>query len=312
MEDRGLAGRDLLRDDDLSAVEIGAVLDLADRLKRERREGVPHRLLEGRTLGLLFMKTSTRTRTSFSAGVAQLGGAAVPLAAADLHLSRGESLRDTARVLSSYLDAIVVRTYAQAEIEELAAQASVPVVNGLTDDFHPCQALSDAMTIRERFGGVAGLRIAYFGDGNNMCHSLLLTGAILGAHVIAAAPAGYEPREDVVAHAAALAAAAGGSVAVLRDPRKAAAGAQVLYTDVWTSMGQEAEADRRRQDLAGYRIDDELVSLAHPDGIVLHCLPAHDGEEITRAVLDGPRSAVWEQAGNRLHAQKALLVHLIG
>jgi ornithine carbamoyltransferase len=306
-----LRGRDFLRDDDFSGAELASVLDTADRLKRERRDGTAHRLLDGRAVGLVFAKPSTRTRTSFAAGLAQLGATAVPLATADLHLSRGESLGDTARVLSAYLDAIVVRTYAQAEVEELAAAASVPVVNGLTDDFHPCQALSDAMTIRERFGRVEGVRVAYVGDGNNMCNSLLLTCALLGAHVTVATPEGYEPDEDVVARARRAAALAGGSVALVRDPREAAAAAQVLYTDVWTSMGQEDEAERRRRDLAAYRIDAALVELADPDGVVLHCLPAHDGEEIDRDVLDGPRSAVWDQAENRLHAQKALLVHLI-
>jgi ornithine carbamoyltransferase len=307
-----LSGRDFLRDDDFSGAELTSVLDTADRLKRERREGTAHRLLEGRAVGLLFAKASTRTRTSFAAGLAHLGAAAVPLATTDLHLSRGESLADTARMLSSYLDAIVVRTYGQAEVEELAAAASVPVVNGLTDDFHPCQALSDAMTIRERFGRLEGVRISYVGDGNNMCNSLLLTCALLGAHVAAASPEGYEPDGDVLARARELAAAAGGSAELLRDPREAAAGAQVLYTDVWTSMGQEDEAERRRRDLASYRIDDALLELAAPDGLVLHCLPAHDGEEIERDILEGPRSAVWDQAENRLHAQKALLVHLIG
>jgi ornithine carbamoyltransferase len=288
-----------------------AVLDLAGQLKQERRQGTAHRHLEGKTVGTIFAKPSTRTRVSFAAGIAQLGGTALPFSEAELQLSRGETVADTARVLSRYLDGIVVRTFRQADIEELAEHAAIPVINGLTDDFHPCQALADAMTIRERLGAFDGVRVTYLGDGNNVCVSLMVVCALLGMRFTAATPAGYEPPDVVTAWARAAAGASGGSIEVVRDPRGAAAGADVLYTDVWTSMGQEAERERRLRDLAGYCIDREIVSLASERAIVLHCLPAHRGEEIAADVLEGPRSAVWDQAENRLHTQKALMTLVI-
>jgi ornithine carbamoyltransferase len=287
-----LAGRDILRSADLAPGETEAVLELAAELKLDRYE--PR--LPGRTLGLLFKKPSTRTRVSFAVAIAQLGGAAVLLHAEELQLSRGESLADTARVLSSYLDAIAIRTFEQRELEEWAATASIPVVNALTDEEHPCQALADVLTIRERFGTTDGLRIAWLGDGTNVCNSLGVAAAALGMQMVAACPAGYEPRD----------------VEVVRDPREAAAGAHVLVTDTWTSMGREADAAKRLHDLEPYRLDEPLVALADPDAIVLHCLPAHAGEEIEASVLYGPRSAVWQEAENRLHVQKALLTLLLG
>ena len=307
----GLKGRDFLRVNDWAPDELVAVLDLADRLKARQRERIEHRHLEGRTLGMIFQKPSTRTRVSFEVGMAQLGGTALYLAAGDLQLGRGETIRDTAHVLSRYLDGIMIRTFAQADVDELAEHADVPVINGLTDEFHPCQALADVMTIRERFGAFEGVRVAYLGDGNNVCHSLMIACAKLGMDFTAATPVGYEPDEDVVGWAHTAADASGGSVELGHDPRSAAEGADVLYTDVWTSMGQEEERERRLRDLADYRIDERVVALASERAVVLHCLPAHYGEEITEEVLYGPRSAVWDQAENRLHAQKALLTLVI-
>ncbi|MDQ4081460.1 MAG: ornithine carbamoyltransferase, partial [Actinomycetota bacterium] len=291
--------------------ELLAVLDLADRLKVRQRERVAHRHLEGRTLGMIFQKPSTRTRVSFEVGIAQLGGVGLYLAAGDLQLGRGETIKDTAIVLSRYLDGIMIRTFAQADVDELAAHASVPVINGLTDTAHPCQALADLMTVRERLGRLEGVRLAYVGDGNNVCASLMVASAKLGLHFVAATPAGYEPSGDAVETARAAAEETGGSVELTSDAREAARGAHVLYTDVWTSMGQEAERERRLRDLAHYRIDDDLVGLAGADAIVLHCLPAHYGEEITEEVLYGPRSAVWDEAENRLHTEKALLALVV-
>jgi ornithine carbamoyltransferase len=295
-----LKGRDFLRISDWSRDELLAVLDLADELKAGREE---QRLLPGRTLGMIFQKPSTRTRVSFEAGIAQLGGVGLYLAAGDLQLGRGEPIRDTAIVLSRYLDAIMIRTFAQADVEELAEHADVPVVNGLTDATHPCQALADAMTIRERLGRFEGVRVAYVGDGNNVLHSLAAICNRLGMSIVAATPPGYEPDPTEAERA--------GGMEVVRDPREAAAGADVLYTDVWTSMGQEAERERRLRDLAGYAIDAALLADAADEAIVLHCLPAHVGEEIEADVLYGPRSAVWDEAENRLHAQKALLALIV-
>jgi ornithine carbamoyltransferase len=307
----GLKGRDFLRVNDWGADELVSVLDLADRLKARQRERIEHRHLEGRTLGMIFQKPSTRTRVSFEVGMAQLGGTALYLAAGDLQLGRGETIKDTARVLSRYLDAIMIRTFAQADVDELAAHSDVPVINGLTDEFHPCQALADVLTIRERFGELDGVRVVYLGDGNNVCHSLMVASAKLGMEFVAATPAGYEPSAEVVGWARAAAENSGGSVALVHDAQEAAEGADVLYTDVWTSMGQDAEREQRVRDLAAYRIDEALVARASGRAIVLHCLPAHYGEEITEDVLYGPRSAVWDQAENRLHAQKALMTLVI-
>jgi ornithine carbamoyltransferase len=296
-------GRHFTRVADWSREELLTALDLADDLKERQQRREDHHLLPGRTLAMIFQKPSTRTRVSFEVGMVQLGGHALHLAASDLQLGRGETLRDTATVLSRYVDGIMIRTFAQDDVEELARNASVPVINGLTDSAHPCQALADVMTIRERLGRLEGVRVAYLGDGNNVCASLMVACAKLGADFVAATPEGYEPDEGVVE----LAREAGGSVELTHSPRAAARGADVLYTDVWTSMGQEDERARRLRDLTGFGIDADLVRLAGDDAIVLHCLPAHYGEEITEEVLYGPQSAVWDQAENRLHAQKALL-----
>jgi ornithine carbamoyltransferase len=288
-----LQGRSLTRIRDWTAAELEAVLDLADELKMKQREREPHRLLEGRTLGLLFRKHSTRTRVSLEVAAAHLGATALYLPGDQLQLARGESIEDTARVLSRYLDAIAIRTHEHAEVETFAAVSAVPVVNALTDEAHPLQALADLQTVRERFGTLEGVRVAWVGDGNNVCVSLAEACALLGAEFVCAAPAGYEPGDP--------------SIAVVPDPREAVRGAQVLVTDVWVSMGQEAEREARLRAFDGYSLDAELVGLADRDAIVLHCLPAHPGEEIDGDVLYGPRSAVWDEAENRLHTAKALV-----
>ena len=302
-----LKGRSLTRISAWSPDELVLALDLARELKVERARRKELRILPGRTVGLVFRKPSTRTRISSEVGIAELGGMALYVPAADLQLGRGESTRDTALVLSRFLSAIVIRTFEQAEVEEYAAHATIPIVNGLTDASHPLQALADAMTIRERFGTLAGIRVAYLGDGNNVCNSLMRIAARTGMQIAAACPDGYRPDPEVVASCREDAAASGGSIEVADDPREAASGAQVLYTDVWTSMGQEDEHDRRLRDLAPFRLDEEKLALAAPDAVAMHCLPAHVGEEISEGVLYGERSAVWDQAENRLHAYKAVL-----
>jgi ornithine carbamoyltransferase len=306
-----LKGRNFTRVGDWTREELLAALDLADELKveRARRKELP--VLRGRTLALIFRKPSTRTRISSEVAIAELGGMALYVPAADLQLSRGESSRDTALVLSRMVSAILIRTFEQQEVEEWAEHASVPVINGLTDRAHPLQALADAMTIREHFGRLDGLRLAYLGDGNNVCHSLLRIAGRLGLHAVAATPRGYEPDDDVVAAARADAEAAGGSIELVPDPRDAVRGAHVLYTDVWTSMGQENERAQRLRDLEAYRLDEELLTLGDHAAVAMHCLPAHIGEEITADVLYGPRSLAWEQAENRLHTQKAVLALVI-
>jgi ornithine carbamoyltransferase len=304
-------GRDFTRIGSWSSAELRTVLDLADELKEAQRKREPHELLPGRTLGMIFQKPSTRTRVSFEVGIAQLGGRGLYLAAGDLQLGRGETIKDTGMVLSRYLDAIMIRTFAQEDVEELAEHASIPVINGLTDYAHPCQALADLMTIRERLGRLSGARLTYLGDGNNVCVSLMVGAARFGMRFVAATPAGYEPDSTAVTAARRAAVQNGGTVELVSDPHQAARGADVLYTDVWTSMGQEEEAEKRRADLAGFQIDGDLLSLAADDAIVLHCLPAHYGEEITEEVLYGPQSAVWDEAENRLHAQKALMALII-
>ena len=288
-----LTGRDLLRIADLAPAEATAILDLAVELREQPKQT----LLPGATLGLYFAKHSTRTRVSFSAGMAQLGGAAIPLAPEELQLSRGESLHDTARALSGYLDALAVRTHAHEELEAWAEHASIPVINALTALEHPCQALADALTIRDRLGSLEGARVAWVGDGSNVLTSLAALGELLGYEVIAASPPGYE--------------SAGLLHATVIDPREAVAGADVVVTDTWISMGQEHERAQRLHDLAPYRLDDALLALASPDAFVMHCLPAHPGEEITADVLYGSRAAIWDEAENRLHVQKALLTLLL-
>jgi ornithine carbamoyltransferase len=302
-----LKGRHFTRMNDWSHDELQTALDLADRLKAAQHAREEHRLLPGRGLALIFEKPSARTRVSFVVGMEQLGGHVVDLRDTDIQLGERETIKDIAHALSRYVDAIMMRTFDQARVDEMAEHASIPVINGLTDQTHPCQALADLMTIRERFGRLSGVRVAYFGDGNNVCRSLMRGASKFGMRFTAATPKGYEPRARSIDETRRVAIQQGGTVELTHDPREAATGAQVLYTDVWTSMGQEAEAEQRRHDLQGFGIDDELLSLAAEDAIVMHCLPAHYGEEITEDVLYGPRSAVWDQAENRLHAQKAIL-----
>jgi ornithine carbamoyltransferase len=306
-----LKGRSFTRIAGWSRTELETMLDLGDELKAERARRPELRVLPGRTIGLIFHKPSTRTRVAFEVGIAELGGMALFLPAAELQLARGESYRDTALVLSRFLSALMIRTFAQDEVEEFAEHASIPVINGLTDLAHPLQAVADAMTLRERFGALEGLRIAYVGDGNNVCHSLMRLAARFGMHFVAATPPGYEPAADVVSAATDDTLASGGSVELVTDAREAARGAQAVYTDVWTSMGQDGERDRRVRDLEPFRIDDALLALADPDAVAMHCLPAHVGEEITADVLYGPRCLAWEQAENRLHTQKALMALVI-
>jgi len=301
--------RHFLRDDDLTPAEQAEVLDLAARMKADP---FGFRPLHGpRAVAVLFDKPSLRTRVSFSAGIAELGGFPMVIDAQTTHIGRGETIGDTARVLSRQAAAIVWRTFAQERIEEMAAAGEVPVVNALTDEFHPCQILADLQTVREKFGDLAGRTLTYLGDGaNNMAHSYLLGGVTAGMHVRVAAPAGYHPDPAVLAKAQAIAAGTGGSAAVIEDPALAGKGADVLATDVWVSMGQSGESERKAV-LAPYQVNGDLVSQAGPFGIVLHCLPAHRGEEITAEVIDGPSSVVWDQAENRRHAQKALLAWLL-
>jgi ornithine carbamoyltransferase len=306
-----LKGRNFTRVAAWTREELETLLDLADELKQERTRRKELRVLPGRTIGLIFHKPSTRTRVAFEVGIAELGGMALFLPAAELQLTRGESYRDTAVVLSRFLSALMIRTYDQAEIEEFAEHASIPVINGLTDETHPLQALADAMTLRERFGRVAGVRLAYVGDGNNCCASLMRIAGRLGLDFVAGTPPGYEPNPEFVTAAAEDARSNGGSVEIVGDPREAVRGAQAVYTDVWTSMGREEEHERRLRDFEPYRIDADLLGLADPEAVVLHCLPAHVGEEITADVLYGPRCLAWEQAENRLHTQKALMALVI-
>ena len=299
--------RNYLTVDDITADELTALLDRADEHRRDRRPGDA---LAGRSVGLIFEKPSTRTRVSFEVAVAELGGTPVVLSSRDLQLGRGETVSDTARVLSRYLHALVVRTFAQERLEELAAAGSIPVINALSDTSHPCQVLADLQTIRARLGHLPGVRLAYVGDGNNVAHSLLRACALAGMHITVITPAGYEPDDAVVAGAGATAERTGGSVAVTTDPGVGVKDAQVVYTDVWASMGQEGQHGARVARFEPYQVNAELVAQA-ADPIILHCLPAHRGEEITGYVIDGPRSAVWDQAENRLHEQKALLELLL-
>jgi ornithine carbamoyltransferase len=288
---------------ELTRPELETVIERALALKGARRPGP--RTLQDRSVALLFQKPSTRTRVSFQVGISQLGGQVLLLRSEELQLARGESVKDTALVLSRYIDALAVRVGEHALIEELARHASVPVVNALTPLHHPCQALADLLTVRERFGRMEGLRVAYVGDGNNVCHSLMLVGARVGVEVVAATPADLRPDESIVAQA-------GGLARVVEDPADAAAGAHAVYTDVWVSMGDEGDSARRRRLLEPYRLDSGLLARARADAVVMHCLPAHPGEEISAELLYGERSAVWDQAENRLHAQKALLEALMG
>ncbi|MEV6271982.1 ornithine carbamoyltransferase [Kribbella sp. NPDC004138] len=302
--------RHFLRDDDLSPVEQDEVLTLAAQLAGDRHGHQP--LAGPKTVAVIFDKSSTRTRISFAVGISELGGVPLVIDAQTSQLGRGEPIADTARVLDRQVEAIVWRTSGQSRIEEMAAASSVPVINALTDEFHPCQILADLQTVRQHKGWTSGLKLVYLGDGaNNMAHSYLLGGATAGMHVVIGSPADYQPDPDVLVRAAAIAEATGGSVAWTEDPIAAADGADVLATDTWVSMGQEAEAAEREAPFVPYAVTEELLAKAKPDAIVLHCLPAYRGKEIEAAVIDGPQSVVWDEAENRLHAQKALLSWLL-
>jgi ornithine carbamoyltransferase len=288
------------------------ILDVARQLKAEVRAGIQRPLLSGRVLGMVFQKPSLRTRVSFEVAMRQTGGHAIYLSPDEVQIGRREAVADVARVLSRYVDAIVARTFAHRDVEELAGHASVPVVNGLSDLSHPCQGLADYLTIQEHFGRLRGIRLAYVGDGNNVAHSLILGGALLGVHVAVASPRSYECNPQVVARAQALAGRSGSVLTFTTDPGEAARDADVIYTDVWTSMGQEAEREQRSVVFRPYQVNQSLVALARPGAIVMHCLPAHRGEEITEDIFEDPRSVVFDQAENRLHSQKAVLVLLLG
>jgi len=303
--------RHFLRDDDLSPAEQLEVLDLADRVKEDRFAFTP--LAGPRSVAVIFDKPSTRTRVSFSAGIAELGGYPLVMEAAGSQLGRGEPIEDTTRVLDRQCAAIVWRTFGQDRVEAAARVSRVPVVNALTDSFHPCQVLADLQTVRERLGRLAGVTLAYVGDGaNNMAHSLLLGGTTAGLHVRIGNPPGYDPDPAVVARATEIAAGTGGSVQLTREPKEAFAGAEVLVTDTWVSMGQEDEAAARTAPFASFAVTAEAVQQAAAGAVALHCLPAYRGKEIAAEVIDGPQSAVWDEAENRLHAQKALLIWLLG
>lgn len=302
--------RDFLSIDDVSPQELHHLLELAAKMKQSPGDHAAR--LAGMSVALIFEKPSTRTRVSFEVGVASLGGHPLALSSSELQLGRGETIEDTGRVLSRYCDAIVLRTFGQERLEALAAGATVPVVNSLSDYEHPCQILADMLTVVESKGDPAGRILAYLGDGNNVAHSLLLGGAMLGMHVRVATPAGFEPIPQVVERAEEIASEAGGSIEVGNNAQAAVGGADILYTDVWASMGQEREHAERVLVFTPFRIDAEKLSVAADDAIVMHCLPAHRGEEITAEVIDGPQSVVWDQAENRLHTQKALLLWLLG
>lgn len=292
---------------DLSKEDITGILNLADQLKYELRHGIRHPLLAGKTLGMIFQKASTRTRVSFETGIYQLGGYGLFLSSHDLQIGRGEPVEDTARVLSRYLDGIMIRTFDQEEVETLARVGSIPVINGLTDFCHPCQVLADLMTVREHKGILEGLKMAYIGDGNNMANSLIVGGLKTGMQVAAACPGGYEPAKEVLEFAAGY----GDAFTLTDDCREAAAGADVIFTDVWASMGQEGEAEKRRAAFQGYQVNDDLLAAANPGCMVQHCLPAHRGEEITAEVFEAHAKEIFDEAENRLHAQKAVLVTLM-
>ncbi|MFQ5745593.1 MAG: ornithine carbamoyltransferase [Gemmatimonadota bacterium] len=297
--------RHFLSIDDWESEAILEVLDVADRLKADPKSGAGR--LAGRTLAMIFAKSSTRTRVSFEVGMVELGGHALFLSSRDIQLGRGEPIPDTARVLSRYVDGIMIRTFRQADVEELAAHASVPVINGLTDLLHPCQVLADLMTVREEFGpDLSDLSVAWIGDGNNMAHSWLNAAGRLGFSLRLACPEGYDPDGEILRRAAERT-----TVEVVRQPAEAVRGSRVVTTDVWASMGQEEEAERRRAAFDGFHVDGDLMRLADPDAIFLHCLPAHRGEEVAAEVIDGAASRVWDEAENRLHAQKAILVRLM-
>jgi ornithine carbamoyltransferase len=303
-----LSGRDCLTLAEFTPEEVALILDEAVKIKALQKSRIPYRPLRGRTLAMVFQKPSNRTRVSFEVGMYQLGGHALSLSPQEIQMGKRETPSDTGRVLARYIDAIMVRTFDHEELEELAGAADVPVINGLSDAHHPCQALADLLTVREEFGTLEGVKIAYVGDGNNVAHSLAIACALTGAELAIAHPEGHGPDEKVLEAAENL----GSAPTITDDPREAAAGARVVYTDVWASMGQETEAEGRKEEFGPFQVNEELMGLAAEDAIFLHCLPAHRGQEVTARVIDGPQSRVFDQAENRLHAQKALLYLLLG
>lgn len=299
--------KNLLKLLDLSTEEIIGILDLADQLKYERKHNIPHELLKGQTLGMIFQKSSTRTRVSFETGMYQLGGHALFLSSKDLQIGRGEPVQDTARVLSRYLDGIMIRTFAQKEVEDLAKFGSIPVINGLTDFCHPCQVLADLMAIREKFGSFTGLKMCYIGDGNNMANSLIVGGLKVGMNVAVATPDGYKPDGKVLEFTKGYA----DKFALETDPYMAASGADIVITDTWTSMGEEAEKEERKKIFKDYQINKQLLTAANAGAMVMHCLPAYRGQEITEEVFEEHADEIFNEAENRLHAQKAVMVKLM-
>ncbi len=306
-----LYGRDFLTIEDYTTEEVLALLDLAQALKEEKKAGKAHPLLQGKSIAMYFEKPSNRTRVSFEVGIYDLGAHPIYLRKEEINLGVRETIADTARTLSRYVDGIMIRTFAQSDVDELAQWASVPVINGLTDEHHPCQVMADLLSVKEAFGSFQGKKLAYIGDGNNMAHSLLIGCATVGMDVAIATPAGYEPHKTVVQKAEEIGQKTGATITITHSITTAAEGAHALYTDVWASMGQEAEAEERRRTFQSYQIDAKLMEVADPKAIVLHCLPAHRGEEISHDVLEAHAETIFNQAENRLHAQKAILVALI-
>jgi len=307
----GLKGRDFLALADYTPEELEYLIQYAIELKRKQKAGVEHHLLKGKTLGMIFEKSSTRTRVSFEVGMYQLGGSALFLSKNDIQLGRGESIWDTAQVMSRYLDGIMIRTFGHRNVIDLARGATVPVINGLTDSAHPCQALTDFMTAVEYKGKLRGLKMAYIGDGNNMVHSLMMGAAKLGVDISVASPEGYEPEAEITKQSQEVGGQTGAKVLVCRDPREAIENADIVYTDVWASMGFEAEQSERMQAFSGYEVNEELTQYAKKDYVFMHCLPAHRGEEVSAGVIDGPHSVVFDEAENRLHAQKAIMAAIM-
>ena len=306
-----LKGRDFLGLVDYSPEEIRYLLDLAIEIKRKHKAGEAYQPLKGKSLGMIFEKSSTRTRVSFEVGMYQLGGQALFLSRNDIQMGRGETILDTAQVMSRYLDGMILRTFGHRNVVELARGATIPVINALSDQSHPCQALADYQTALEHKGKLEGLKVAYIGDGNNVLHSLMMGAAKLGMHFSSASPEGYDPSERSVKSSNEAAAETGGSVRIVRDPREAIEGADIVYTDVWASMGFEEEQKEREKAFADYQVNEELVKYAKPDYLFMHCLPAHRGEEVSEGVIDGPNSVIFDEAENRLHAQKAVMAAIM-
>jgi len=303
--------KDLLSIHDLTEDEVYQIISLGLKLKSQLKAGIPHPLLKGKTLGMIFEKSSTRTRVSFEVGIYQLGGYGLFLSSNDIQLGRGETIADTARVLSRYLDGIMIRTFSQKDVEDLAYYSTIPIINGLTDLLHPCQVLADLMTIYEKKNKLKGLKLAFIGDGNNMAHSLMFGCAKVGMDIALACPVGYMPNENIVKMAMDDAKISGSQITITNNPSEAIKCADIVYTDVWASMGQEHEIEARKKAMQSYQVNDELWKLTNRDAIFMHCLPAHRGEEVTESIIDGPASVIFDEAENRLHAQKAVMALLM-